>query len=286
MQSCRDKQIGVLRRKRHQDSHAGVILSRYLESQQEKEQERDIEQVPAPKQDAKPRDDLLAAARDAVSQGREVYASAFFRWRRYVKSLPVRTIGCFQVKGRLIVGLGSDNVLESGITLHHTYGVPIIPGSALKGLAAHYCEQSLGKSDARWCKGGEYHLAMFGSIEDSGHLTFFDAWPFDQQPTVSNGKSRDHHGLVLDVMTPHHTDYYAGNQGAAPTDFDDPIPVTFLSVAGTFLVAVACDDTSTTGGQWTNAAMALLEQALAEWGVGGKTSSGYGRLMNAGDTNA
>lgn len=36
---------------------------------------------------------------------------------------------------RLIVGLGTKGMLEVGIRLHHLYGYPIIPGSALKGLA-------------------------------------------------------------------------------------------------------------------------------------------------------
>lgn len=40
----------------------------------------------------------------------------------------------FQVSWRLVVGLGLPSPLETGIVLHHVYGVPVIPGSALKGL--------------------------------------------------------------------------------------------------------------------------------------------------------
>ncbi len=43
-----------------------------------------------------------------------------------------------QNKGRLVVGLGGKGVLEFGITLQHVTGLPIIPGSALKGLARTY----------------------------------------------------------------------------------------------------------------------------------------------------
>ncbi|MEO0253780.1 MAG: type III-B CRISPR module RAMP protein Cmr6, partial [candidate division WOR-3 bacterium] len=39
-----------------------------------------------------------------------------------------------KVQSRLIVGLGSSHVLETSITLHHIYGVPYIPASALKGV--------------------------------------------------------------------------------------------------------------------------------------------------------
>lgn len=36
---------------------------------------------------------------------------------------------------RLIIGLGTDHVVETGLLLHHVYGLPYIPGSALKGMA-------------------------------------------------------------------------------------------------------------------------------------------------------
>src|SRR5207302_10163433 len=56
------------------------------------------------------------------------------------------------VKGRMIIGLGDESVLETAITLHRTYGVPYIPGSALKGLAAAYVRQRLGEA---WQKGSK-----------------------------------------------------------------------------------------------------------------------------------
>jgi CRISPR-associated protein Cmr6 len=39
---------------------------------------------------------------------------------------------------RVVVGLGAESVLETSIRLHRVYGFPIIPGSALKGLARGY----------------------------------------------------------------------------------------------------------------------------------------------------
>ncbi|MBX0313032.1 MAG: type III-B CRISPR module RAMP protein Cmr6, partial [Sulfurihydrogenibium sp.] len=35
---------------------------------------------------------------------------------------------------RLVVGLGAGHVLETSLTLHHIFGIPYIPGSALKGV--------------------------------------------------------------------------------------------------------------------------------------------------------
>ncbi len=47
---------------------------------------------------------------------------------------------------RVVVGLGSESVLETGIRLHHLYGFPIVPGSALKGLARSYALWQVAKA--------------------------------------------------------------------------------------------------------------------------------------------
>jgi CRISPR-associated protein Cmr6 len=39
---------------------------------------------------------------------------------------------------RMVIGLGGGGVLETGITLDHVSGLPIIPGSALKGITRAY----------------------------------------------------------------------------------------------------------------------------------------------------
>jgi CRISPR-associated protein Cmr6 len=190
----------------------------------------------------------------------------------------------------MIVGLGSENVLETGIRLHHNYGMPIIPGSALKGLAAHYCDQVWGERDnptpsenALNFRGarkedrtrnrpaepqGKFHQLLFGSTDDSGCITFHDAWLTPDSPKP----------LVLDVMTPHHPKWLDGS--VPPTDFDSPTPVPFLSVMGKFRVAVSwCGPPSDKAKGWTEFATSLICSALNDWGIGGKISSGYGRLV-------
>ena len=260
---------------RTQASHAGLLLSRYLShavpAKNASEAEKRAHQ-----------DDKRQLHRDAMSataSGQKCYALAYDRW---MISLPCENSEVLSVQGRLIVGLGGENVLETGITLHHTYGVPIIPGSALKGLASHYCDQVWG-ADAKFKKAGEHHKVLFGATDDSGHIIFHDAW-ITPESLRSDGRT----GLVLDVMTPHHGDYYSDkifeagdNRGKLipPTDFDDPNPVTFLSVAGAFHIAVSCDVPGEAGDHWAKLALDLLKEALHEWGVGGKTSSGYGRLQ-------
>lgn len=43
-----------------------------------------------------------------------------------------------KIDWRLVVGLGSGSVYETSMTLHHIYGIPYIPGSAVKGVMRNY----------------------------------------------------------------------------------------------------------------------------------------------------
>ena len=78
-------------------------------------------------------------------------------------------------------------------------------------------------------------------------------------------------------MTPHHSGYYTGE--GVPTDFDDPNPVTFLSVRGSFEVRVGCEDPDPeVRKKWEELALRILGEAFKNCGAGGKTRSGYGRM--------
>jgi CRISPR-associated protein Cmr6 len=48
-----------------------------------------------------------------------------------------------QIDWRMTVGLGAENVHETSMTLHHIYGIPYIPGSALKGIARNAAVEEL-----------------------------------------------------------------------------------------------------------------------------------------------
>lgn len=255
-----------LENRRREAGHPGVLLQRHL-----------VEHG-SPKE----RHTLLQAAIRASQEHSLValYSEAFERWTRalpmgFAEGATHLTTTC-----RLVVGLGAASVLETGLTLHHTYGVPIIPGSALKGLASHYCHEVWGQpdrehaADENHCfrRGGIHHSLLFGTTEDGGVISFHDAW-------VTPASLREG-CLRLDVMTPHHKEWQTND--APPSDFDSPVPVSFLSAAGIFAICVRwCGPTATPPQQaeaWAGLAMTLLQEALAEWGVGGKTSSGYGRL--------
>lgn len=174
--------------------------------------------------------------------------------------------------GRMAINLGAEAVLETSIALHRTYGVPYIPGSALKGLAAHYVMDYL-KGEARWEKNkGDGYITLFGTTAEAGFINFYDAMYIP-------GSATDDKPLCKDVVTVHHPDYYQGKkpdylngQDAPPADWDSPTPIPFLTASGCFLIALEGPR------DWVGAAFEILELALCRSGIGAKTNSGYGRL--------
>ncbi len=205
-------------------------------------------------------------AEQPISKG---YQQFFTTWEKGVRKLSGQGFSVLtanaEVLGRMVVGLGNESVLETSITLHHTYGVPYIPGSALKGVAASYAHKHL--QDERWRKGKEAHVALFGDTEQQGSVLFFDAFP----------RLQTHSLLCADVLTPHHQNYYSevkeDNKLVPPADWDDPNPVPFLSAIGTYFLALASKENAT-----LDAAFTMLKAGLEKEGVGAKTSSGYGRM--------
>jgi len=219
----------------------------------------------------------------------EAYRTAFRRWRATVQP-PVVTYEV-ETTGRLLLGHGNPAPTEVGLTLHHVYGVPILTGTALKGLLSHYLAswggpewRGLGyDEDGRPAQApSDYHGTLFGvpnlRLADgqeqegkAGGVLFEDAW-------LMPGK--DDRPLCVDVLTPHQDDYYGTfGEGAFPNDWTDPNPVTFLTVKpGTrFLLAIS---PALAGRECEGAALAMahLLDALEEWGLGAKTFAGYGRL--------
>lgn len=182
-----------------------------------------------------------------------------------------------RVVGRMVVGIGHASTRETNLHLDRTFGVPVIPGSALKGIAAAAAHQLGGG----WWKGtgkpgdakGEDHALLFGGAagtegeaqDQAGTVIFHDAWWIPDGPTAPLP-------IHLDVMTVHHQAYYAGKK-VGPMDWDEPNPVSFLSASGNYLIAVTGPE------DWAEVALELLRAGLSELGVGAKTRSGYGRLQ-------
>lgn len=216
----------------------------------------------------------------------DLYKKSFERWKN---NLPksINKSGSLETTGRMVVGLGKASVLEIGIHLHHHLGFPYIPGSSLKGICAHYCSKVWGTKDTSFKStmtkdekaSGPHHQFLFGDTTVAGSISFEDAW-WVPTPVAQKSQSPFH----MDIITPHHKDWQDEGK-AAPTDYDSPTPVSFLSFSGKFHFCITWQGQDGQNAaeineinNWMSLAWNLLTEALTEHGVGGKNSSGYGRF--------
>jgi len=255
MQSCRDVFCHLTTPPA--DRNLGLWLDRSLK------QQPDIQDTHTNKQAHQQASDLLLRQAETVTIP-DGYREFVERWRHDLQAEKVLHAEA-TCQGRTVVGLGAKNALEFGLHLDRTWGVPVLPGSSQKGLAAAAAHQLA--SEVGWKKGGALHTWLFGTTDQAGCVQFLDAWWVPEEKAKCLAVHRD-------VVTVHHPDYYAG-QDSPPSDMDDPNPVGFLSVTGTFVIAVQGEP------QWADVAMALLKKGLAELGIGAKTNAGYGRMAVA-----
>lgn len=262
-------------------THPGLWLERYLPRQTNMVGARGVSDHDDREAQTNKKD--LLTDIDQKASVPDGYAHFFERRWRALKTeedaSEVTRFMVFKCYGRMVVGMGQGGVLENGITLDHTWGVPIIPGSSLKGVTAAAAHRLL--EDNAWNKdkdgfaAGDYARTLFGTVEGAGVVTFHDAWwiPDDQNKLP----------LHLDIITAHNSSYYqAGHKDKeipAPQGRDNPIPVSFLSSSGAYLVALTCSKEAAEMG-WLDAAADILRIGLERLGVGAKTNAGYGRMQD------
>ena len=194
------------------------------------------------------------------------------------------------VDWRLIVGLGNESVYETSMTLHHIYGIPYIPGQAVKGMLRSWMIQEyFGQNEKnefnlehaeKRALGTQWFCDMFGCPKEQsfykearqGSVIFFDAFPTELKPE----------SIQPDIMNPHYGPYYS--DGKPPADYHNPVPVNFLTVTKTmfeFYIGVNEEKNITVNaryvhGQLLDIAKQALITALNEHGIGAKTAIGYG----------
>ncbi|MHB1592309.1 MAG: type III-B CRISPR module RAMP protein Cmr6 [Sulfuricella sp.] len=197
-----------------------------------------------------------------------LYQAALARWQMTTSQAPFSVIEA-TLSGRLYIGVTRDNALETGVTTSHTYGMPMIPGSAVKGLCrAAARKREIDVKARTWMFGNEPENDVDAEI---GGLIFHDAW------WVGGANDKP---FVPEIITPHHQEYY-GSKGETPaTDFDSPIPANQIAVTGKFYFVIEGDQ------RWASMAVKLLEVALSEYGIGGKRSSGYGFFNESSNVHA
>jgi len=166
---------------------------------------------------------------------------------------------------RLLIG-SEQSVYETSIRLHHIYGIPYIPSTAIKGVVKNYYIQKLSSfkfstenNNFKLIKLNYHFLHLFGSQEQEGKIIFFDAFP-TTSPKIK-----------VDIMNPHYKHYYS--EGKAPTDDKNPTPIPFLTVEDTkFKFFIASKEPI------DEDFIKLFKEALQNHGIGSKTAVGYGYL--------
>jgi CRISPR-associated protein Cmr6 len=209
---------------------------------------------------------------------------------------------------RLLIGHGNASGTGVGLTVHHTWGVPIVPGSALKGTLAHDVASTYGSDPlvttpdpahdpwrgVGWAgttiaRGpGELYRALFGAPDADddrasgspgatrGYVVFHDALYLGVASPVREVISpapESTRPFAADTLTVHQKRYYDDRGKSEPCDHDDPNPVGFLTVCPKAQFVVVLEGPP----DWTALAGQLLRKSLAQRGVGGKTTNAYGR---------
>lgn len=234
------------------------------------------------------------------------YSRSFERWKASFSATGDR-LAELTLASRLLIGHGNASAIDVGLTVHHTWGVPLIPGSALKGLVAHYVDATYGPTEPGkkpWEQQGDeraradyqgviwnhrriergpgvVYRALFGAPDAREDATMcengFEAGAAAGLVTFHGalyvpGSIADDKPFSADVLTVHQKGYYDSSGQSAPNDYDSPNPVAFLTVRPKCRLLLALSGPS----EWTELAAQLVAGALKNWGVGGKTAAGYG----------
>lgn len=209
---------------------------------------------------------------------------------------------------RVLIGHGNASGTGVGLTVHHTWGAPIVPGSALKGTLAHHVATTYGSDPSAttpdpahdswrgvgWdgtaiVRGpGELYRALFGAPDADddratrapgatrGYVVFHDALYLGLDAPIRDVISPAREStrpFAADTLAVHQKRYYDSRGETEPSDHDDPNPVGFLTVRPKAQFVVVLEGPPA----WTALAGQLLRDSLAQRGLGGKTTNAYGR---------
>ena len=219
-------------------------------------------QIDAPQgRDPKYKINKMSSAQKVSASSEKLIKRLQERQTQQLSQFVARGIKLYCVKAtvdwRLIVGLGSGHVQETNMTLHHVYGIPYIPGSAVKGVLRHWwLQEKFSNNENKALKDTEFR-DLFGSQKQRGKVQFLDAYPEQVR-------------FAKDIMNPHYSEYYSG--GKPPTDHQKTKLIPFLTVKNTaFRFAFLSKDQ-----KLLDVLKEPFEKALEMKGIGAKTGVGYG----------
>ena len=233
------------------DAHPGLLIQRGLEEHNDDDKEAKTKHIRR-----------ICAIPPSV-----FYQNAYQRWRQATENtLRFKQLE-LALETRLFIGLTGGGMLETGCAISHSYGMPYIPGSSVKGVVRAHVQRS---------PFGAAHPAvldeLFGAGADpeqghpdglSGLVVFHDAWWVPTNPEVPTP-------FAEEIVTSHHLDYYGQEGKVAASDGDSPIPNAQIAVQGHFLFVLEGEPA------WRALAEQMLLAALSQQGIGAKTRTGYG----------
>lgn len=272
------------------DAHAGLLIQRSLEKWGE-----DADTKVQAKSEVL--DKLIGVSPS------DIYLESLKRWinKTLMQDNPNFTATVLELDGRLMSGLALGGALETGATTHHTYGMPILAGSAIKGAVKAYTvnyyseKDEHGKVILKTNKNGDSYSVvsaegnriieiLFGKddIQDAGYIIWHDAWWIPQN-FVFKQKQPVKKPFVKETITVHHQKYYTGVLPEAngtedlpeANGMEAPIPTAHVAVEGSFYFVIEGHP------KWLSFAKTLLEATLMEQGIGAKGTSGYGYFQHS-----
>lgn len=197
-----------------------------------------------------------------------------------------------QLKGRLAINLSSSLIQNAGASLDKLFGMPFIPGSAIKGSARHaaLAELKAATGEDRRTLFGAFRtvfgtadndfqskkqhshgdLASFRDLVPKGEENIRGAFSFLPAYPINDAR------LVVDLTNVHYPRYYEeGNVENLAEESPQPNAFPVVEVGAQFAFCLVANKAEIAPATFERAKH-WLEQALTVFGLGAKTAAGYG----------
>ena len=193
-----------------------------------------------------------------------------------------------QLESRLAINISDGLIQNAGICLDRLFGLPYIPGSAVKGVTRHAALSELKSATGTdIAKSLSAFIEVFGTAEndfnqDGDLAAYRDQFPRNQSldrkgaisflPAYPVTEAK----VVVDLINVHYPDYYRSGE-VHDLQKEQPLPNPFPAVErnAAFAFIAVLSGVLADRSALANARR-WLEKAVTESGVGAKTGAGYG----------
>lgn len=178
-----------------------------------------------------------------------------------------RRLYIFRPNDKLICGMGGSSPYGNIqlLRLHHIFGIPYIPVSAIKGSIRNYMILEEYNGDEEKAEKTTEFKELFGvradGMQTEGKLIFFDAFP-------------TRFTMGFDVQTPHFKNYYEG-KSQNPLDNEHPVPLFFTCLQNVEF-EIYISGSKEVWEKYELTVNRAVKGVFEDYGLGAKTSLGYG----------